>query len=151
MVELMPTPVDDAVAQALLAEYLAYRAATFPGPAPYRPASPDPVAFTGEGLFIVATVDGQPSGCGGARALSPIRFEIKHLFVRPAARGLGIGRAILNELEDHARRRGARELVLDTHSSLTAAASLYGAAGYESIDAYNDNPNANAWYRKLVR
>ncbi len=150
MVELTPTPVSDAVAQALLTEYVAYRAATFPGPAPYLPACPDPVAFVGDGLFIVASLDRVPSGCGGVRALSPLRFEIKHLYVRPAARGLGIGRAILNELEDHARLRGARELVLDTHSSLTAAAALYGAAGYESIDAYNDNPNANAWYRKLV-
>mgnify|MGYP006359902939 CR=1 FL=1 len=151
MVELTPTRVEDAVGQSLLAEYFSYRAAVFPGPARYRLASPDPAAFGGDGLFIVASVDRVPSGCGGARALSPLRFEIKHLYVRPASRGLGIGRAILSGLEDHARLRGARELVLDTHSSLTAAASLYGAAGYESIDAYNDNPNANVWYRKLVR
>lgn len=150
MIELTPTAVDDAAARSLLDEYVAFRVESFPGPRSYLPARPDREAFTGDGLFVVASVDGTASGCGGVRMVTPERYEIKHLFVRPTSRGRGIGRAILDRLETHARSAGARELVLDTHSSLTNAAVLYRSQGFETIDAYNSNPNADRWYLKVL-
>lgn len=146
MSAVRPASATDADAAALLADYVAARIATFPPPGVYRPAPVDAAAFTDDGLFVIAELDGVPRGCGGVRALSPARFEVKHLFVQPEARGAGLGRAILGALEDHARSRGARELVLDTHSSLTAAGALYAAQGFELIEPYNDNPNADRWY-----
>ena len=147
MIELLPATVSDPAAQALLEEYVAYRIRSFPPPGVYRPASPDPEAFAGGGLFLLAHLDGVPRGCGGVRILTPARFEVKHVFVQPQTRGAGLGRRLLDALSRHAREQGAAELVLDTHSSLTAAAALYSAAGFEPIAAYNDNPNADRWYR----
>lgn len=145
MIALTPTDVEDAAARALLTEYVEYRIHAFPGPGPYRPASPNPDDFREPGLFLVATVDGVPSGCGGVRALTPRRFEVKHLFVRPSAQGHGLGRAILDALLERAWAAGADDLVLDTHSSLTAAAALYRSAGFRAIEPYNENPNADRW------
>lgn len=147
MIALMPKAVQDAAARALLSEYVEYRIHAFPGPGDYRPASPNPEDFRDPGLFLVATVDGVASGCGGVRALTASRFEVKHLYVRPAAQGHGLGRAILDALTAHARASGAHELVLDTHSSLTAAGALYRSSSFVEVAAYNDNPNADRWYR----
>jgi ribosomal protein S18 acetylase RimI-like enzyme len=117
-------------------------------------------------VFLVAhDEDDNPAGCGGVRGLPterradavgapagphPVRYEIKHLWVDPAHRGLGLGRAILFELEDRARGFGATEVVLDTNSSLEAAGGLYRSSGYEQVEPYNDNPNATDWYRKTL-
>ena len=147
MIELIPAAVGSAAAQSLLAEYVEYRTAAFPGPAPYRASTPEAHAFDRPGLFLLATMDDVPSGCGGVRALSPQRFEIKHLFVRPEGRGGGLGRRILDALVEQARVCGAHEVVLDTHSSLTAAGALYRSTGFVEVAAYNDNPNADRWYR----
>ena len=102
------------------------------------------------GEFVVVDVDGEPAGCGAIRDLGVGRWEIKHLWIRDAARGGGHGRAMLAELERRAVGFGATELVLDTNDSLVAAGALYRAAGFERIEPYNDNPNATAWYRKVL-
>jgi len=145
------TPVTDATAHALLTEYFAYRASTFPAGSQYRVTHPDPARFVvPDGVFLVVREFGDALGCGGIRRLENARFEVKHLWLRPLARGRGLGRALLNELEKRAKRLGATELVLDTNASLEAAGELYRTSGYEGIDAYNDNPNATDWYRKAL-
>ncbi len=145
------TGVADATATTLLAEYVAFRAASFPGPGVYRAASPDPASFTGPGAaFLVAAVDGADAGCGGIRLLAPGRCEVKHLWVRPEFRGGGVGRALLAELERRAVDAGATELVLDTHHTLVEACALYRARGFREIPAYNDNPNATLWFAKAL-
>ena len=145
------TPVTDATAQTLLAEYFAYRASTFPSPTGYRVAPPDPTRFVGpDGVFVVVREYGEAIGCGGIRRLDGDRFEIKHLWIRPLARGRGLGRSLLRELERRALRLGATELVLDTNASLEAAGELYRSSGYEPTTAYNDNPNATDWYHKAI-
>ena len=53
-------------------------------------------------------------------------------------------------MENRAKDFGAAELVLDTNASLAAAGRLYQSSGYEDVPAYNDNPNATNWYRKLL-
>jgi len=57
---------------------------------------------------------------------------------------------LLSELENRAEALGATEIVLDTNAALDAAGSLYASSGYQSIEPYNDNPNATNWYRKSV-
>ena len=145
------TTVTDATAHVLLAEYFAYREQTFPSAEGYVTTYPSPSNFTPPaGLFLVVEIDGSAAGCGGIRSLGHDRFEVKHLWLRPAAQGQGLGRALLAELEWRAAELGARELVLDTNSSLAAAGSLYRSSGYRDIEAYNDNPNATNWYAKTV-
>ena len=150
--------VDEPVATELLAEYFDGRAAGFPvQQGTYRTVSPQPEDFLPpRGVFLIAAGDdGRDLGCGGIRLLvsgSPDnpRFELKHLYLRPAARGRGLGRALLVELESRARDFGALELVLDTNASLEAAGGLYRSSGYSDIPPYNDNPNATNWYRKVL-
>lgn len=154
MVELRPLPADDAVSRALLEEYFGMRAETFPGQ--YRPVYPPRAAFEPPaGAFVVVFDDeGEPVGCGGIRRVpdgpAGIRYEIKHLYLKPSTRGRGWGRMLLADLERSAHEWGADELVLDTHHTLEAAGGLYAAAGFTEIDPYNDNPNATRWYAKPV-
>ena len=143
------TPVTDAAAHALLAEYFAYREASFPSPAGYVTTFPTPSQFVApHGVFLVVSVDGDDVGCGGIRSLGDGRFEVKHLWLQPRTQGRGFGRALLAELERRAVELGATELVLDTNASLEAAGGLYRASGYVDVEPYNDNPNANVWLGK---
>lgn len=155
MATIIPVPVDSPDAHELLAEYFAMRASSFPGRA-YTTVFPDPSVFEAPaGVFVVVRGDEDENvGCGGIRriddgALGP-RYEVKHLYLRPRARGRGWGRLLLEDLERRAIAFGAAELVLDTHHTLEAAGRLYDAAGFEAIDAYNDNPNATRWYAKSL-
>lgn len=151
---------DDSLA--LLVEYFSARAESFPaGPEAYRTVFPSPEEFVPpRGVFLIAegedlAGDAADVGCGGIRRIEPsesgaIRFEVKHLWVQPHTRGLGLGAALLAELERRAVEFGADELVLDTNASLDSAARLYARAGYESVPPYNDNPNATNWYGKRL-
>jgi ribosomal protein S18 acetylase RimI-like enzyme len=102
------------------------------------------------GCLLVARLSGQTVGCAGLRALAPGVGEIKRMWVAPAARGMGIGRAFLCELEEQARRRGLRALRLDTNETLTEALGLYRSCGYREIARFNDNPYAHHWFEKLL-
>ena len=151
MPAFIETPVTDATAHALLAEYFAYRERTFPNPEGYVTTFPSPAAFMPpDGVFLVVEVDGASVGCGGIRSLGAGRFEVKHLWLRPEVQGRGLGRSLLAELERRAVGLGATELVLDTNASLEAAGGLYRSSGYADIEPYNDNPNATNWYLKRV-
>ncbi|WP_030143022.1 GNAT family N-acetyltransferase [Mycetocola saprophilus] len=134
----------------LLMEYFGERAVGFED-GDYVVTLPDPARFIPPaGSFIVLAEDDTLLGCGGVRALSPTRFEIKHVYLRPATRGRGLGRTLLNRLEEEARALGATELVLDTNATLAAAGGLYRSSGYVEIEPYNSNPNANHWYGKTL-
>ncbi|MEG9492018.1 MAG: GNAT family N-acetyltransferase, partial [Microbacterium aurum] len=106
------------------------------------------------GVFVVAVDDGPDVGCGGIRRIEDgpagVRYEVKHLYLRPETRGRGWGRLLLEDLERRAREWGAAELVLDTHHTLAAAGGLYARSGFEAIAPYNDNPNATRWYGKRL-
>ena len=140
--------VTDADAHALLEEYFESRRGSTAG---YRTTFPEPEQFIPPaGVFLVVDNDDASVGCGGIRQLSDARYEVKHLWVRPEARGLGLGRRLLVELERRAADLGATEIVLDTNETQAEASSLYRSAGYESIEPYNENPNANVWLRKVL-
>jgi ribosomal protein S18 acetylase RimI-like enzyme len=146
VLDFVPTPTDAPVADELLGEYFTSRELGMPG---YRTFRPAPELFVPPaGVFLVAEIDGSAIGCGGIRMLAPDRAEVKHLWVRPAARGTGLGRALLMELEHRAAELGATEIVLDTHERLEAAQALYRSSGYSDVEPYNDNPNATHWFRK---
>ena len=153
--------VDDDAALALLTEYFSSRAQTFPASqGEYRTVFPSAEQFVApHGVFLVVEGDGLDSeaadvGCGGIRRLDladgTSTFELKHLWLQPHVRGLGLGRALLAELERRARAFGGERLVLDTNDSLEAAGRLYRSSGFEPIEAYNDNQNATAWFAKAL-
>jgi DNA-binding MarR family transcriptional regulator/GNAT superfamily N-acetyltransferase len=103
------------------------------------------------GLLLVARLRDQPVGCGALKLRRGAPAEIKRMWVAPTARGLGVGRRILNELEQQARDRGVDLVHLETNKTLREATSLYRSAGYVEVDAFNDEPYAHHWFEKRLR
>jgi DNA-binding MarR family transcriptional regulator/GNAT superfamily N-acetyltransferase len=100
------------------------------------------------GLFLVATLHGEPAGCGALKFHGEDPAELKRMWVSPAVRGLGLGRRLLAELEAQAAGHGVRVLRLETNRALAEAISLYRAAGYREVPAFNDEPYAHHWFEK---
>ena len=89
-------------------------------------------------------------GCVGLRPLSAGVCEMKRLYVSPDGRGLGLGRALMQAVTDQARRRGYREMRLDTLPTMAAAQGLYRQAGFEEIPPYYDTPVAGTVFMRLT-
>jgi DNA-binding MarR family transcriptional regulator/GNAT superfamily N-acetyltransferase len=102
------------------------------------------------GLLLVARLRGEPIGCGALKLHGRDPVEIKRMWVAPSARGLGLGRRLLTELERHARDRGASVAHLETNRTLTEAIALYRSAGYVEVSPFNDEPYADHWFEKML-
>jgi DNA-binding MarR family transcriptional regulator/GNAT superfamily N-acetyltransferase len=102
------------------------------------------------GLLLVATVHGEPVGCGALKFHGGAPAEIKRMWVAPTARGLGLGRRLLDDLEAHAAARGVRTLRLETNRALGEAIGLYRSAGYREVAAFNEEPYAHHWFEKTL-
>ncbi|GAA2777194.1 bifunctional helix-turn-helix transcriptional regulator/GNAT family N-acetyltransferase [Crossiella cryophila] len=102
------------------------------------------------GMLLVATLHGQPVGCGALKLRRPDWAEVKRMWVSPTVRGLGLGRRLLAELETRAAARGVRTLRLETNQALAEAIGLYLAAGYREVPAFNDEPYAHHWFAKTL-
>jgi DNA-binding MarR family transcriptional regulator/GNAT superfamily N-acetyltransferase len=103
-----------------------------------------------EGIFLLATIGGEPAGCGAVKFHGDDPAEIKRMWVAPAMRGTGLGRRILHELEGHAAASGARTVRLETNRTLHEAISMYRAVGYREVAAFNDEPYAHHWFEKIL-
>jgi DNA-binding MarR family transcriptional regulator/GNAT superfamily N-acetyltransferase len=115
-----------------------------------RPATPEHFRLPA-GVFLVATLWGEPVGCGGLKLPPRHPAEIKRMWVAETARGLGIGRRLLSSLENEARARGKRRIRLDTNRNLREAIAMYRAAGYAEVAPFNDEPYAHHWFEKRLR
>ena len=102
------------------------------------------------GLLLVGYLRSEPVGCGAVKYHDDAPSEIKRMWVTETARGLGIGRRLLTELEAWAVRRGARSVRLETNRTLTEAIALYRSAGYLEVPAFNDEPFAHHWFEKSL-
>jgi GNAT superfamily N-acetyltransferase len=102
------------------------------------------------GLFLVATLHGDPVGCVGLKRHGRRPAEIKRMWVAPGARGLGLGRRLLTEIEQQAAEHGVRTLRLETNRSLTEAIGLYRAAGYHEVSPFSREPYAHHWFEKRL-
>jgi GNAT superfamily N-acetyltransferase len=102
------------------------------------------------GLLLIATLRSEPIGCGALKFHHDQPTELKRMWVAESARGLGIGRRILAEVEAEAARRGSGIVRLETNKSLTEATALYRSAGYVEVDAFNDEPYAHHWFEKRL-
>jgi DNA-binding MarR family transcriptional regulator/ribosomal protein S18 acetylase RimI-like enzyme len=102
------------------------------------------------GLLLIATLHGEPAGCGALRFHGDAPGELKRMWVAPARRGLGLGRRLLAELEAQAAANGVRALRLETNRSLAEAISMYRSAGYREVAPFNDEPYAHHWFEKTL-
>jgi len=102
------------------------------------------------GLMLIATRDGEPIGCGALKFHGSEPTEIKRMWVADSARGLGLGRRLLSELETHAGRHGAEVVRLETNRSLVEAIRLYRSAGYTEVARFNEEAYADHWFEKRL-
>lgn len=106
-------------------------------------------------VFLVARDEaGQALGCGGIKITPASGYaELKRMFVRPAARGLGIARQLLTQLEAAALDRGVSLVCLETGVKQQEALIFYRRAGYEDcapFGAYLPDPHSAFLQRRLA-
>lgn len=98
-------------------------------------------------LLLARAPDGAPLGCVALRPFAePGVCEMKRLYVAPAARGLGLGRALAEAVTAEAARLAYAEIRLDTLPSMSSAIGLYEALGFRRIGAYYDTPVAGTLF-----
>jgi GNAT superfamily N-acetyltransferase len=102
------------------------------------------------GVFLVGYEDDRAVCCGGIKTLEPGICEFKRMYVVPASRGRGVGRALLAGLEARARELGFHTARLDTGDQQRAAQRLYESEGYRSIPNFNANPVATFFGEKRL-
>ena len=94
------------------------------------------------GALLFATHEGEPVGCVGLRRFDEFSGEVKRLYVRPSARGLNLGRQLVDAVVAEAHKRGYRRLVLDSHVSMLRSHAIYEAAGFQRVPPPSGFPEA---------
>ena len=102
------------------------------------------------GAFLIAISDGLPIGCVALKGTGGELAEIKRLWVAPSARGLGLGRRLMDAAETAARQLGIAVLRLDTNSALPEARKLYQSTGWREIARFNDDPYPDLFFEKRL-
>lgn len=109
-------------------EYQGFTAELTALPSPYVPP---------HGALFIASIHGETAGCVALRRIGEQIGEMKRLYVRPAFRSWGLGKHLIGETIQTARRAGCTLLRLDTLPSMEAAQGLYRSLGFYEIPAYN--------------
>ncbi len=150
--EIRTARYTEPVVQELVSEIMADLTERYGGgdDTPVDPAEFDPP----HGAFLVAWLDGAAVGCVGWRSHAGTDdvAELKRLFVRPAARGRGVAKALLRAVEDSARAAGRKRMILETGAAQPEAIALYQKSGYariENFGHYKDEPDVRSFGRPL--
>jgi ribosomal protein S18 acetylase RimI-like enzyme len=156
-VQLRDVPFDHPDAQRLIAEVQQEYVVRYGGPDSTPTDSADFVPP--RGTFVVGYLDGYAVACGGWRAHDGDEpdfrdgdAELKRMYVVPAARGLGLARLLLAELERRAAAAGRRRLVLETGTKQPEAIALYISAGYAEIrkfGVFRCEPDSRCFAKEL--
>ena len=134
-VRITPADVRSPEAQGLVAELDEYLAGRYPPEERFGAIDREDVSDE-KGTFLVAHDGERAVGCGAVRRIADATVEIKRMFVRPEARGLGVGRALLLALEAWSEGAGATRIVLETGVHQTEAIGLYEKCGYTRIPCF---------------
>jgi putative acetyltransferase len=101
------------------------------------------------GRLVLAFNEQQVIGCAALRSIDERACEMKRLYVRPAFRGKGVGRMLIDALTHSAREVGYQRMRLDTLPSMTKAISVYRSFGFKEIPPYRANPVPGALFFEL--
>jgi len=102
--------------------------------------------------FFVIHCDEAPAGCGGIQLFGSEFAEVKRMYVRPAFRGRGLGKVMLEHLADYARSHGIHTLRLETGIHQFEAIGLYEGVGFIRIPPfgpYSDDPLSRCYEKRL--
>lgn len=102
------------------------------------------------GVFLLAMSDGLPIGCVGLKGTGKGYAEVKRLWIAPSARGLGLAKRLMKEVEDTARALGIDTLRLDTNRALPEAIRMYRTSGWTEIERFNDDPYPDFFFEKTL-
>lgn len=104
------------------------------------------------GVILLAwSQDNSPLGCVALRALGDGgKCEMKRMYVKPEARGLGLGRKLAESIIGQARTYGYTEMWLDTIPELETAVKLYLTLGFKPAPRYNDSPSDTLYFCKVL-
>jgi GNAT superfamily N-acetyltransferase len=135
-----------------LSQYFAELDARFEaGFDPARSISADASELTPPaGVLVLARLRGRPVGCGAVKFHSKAPAELKRMWIAPSARGLGVGRRLLAELERHASEAAVKVVRLETNRALKEAIALYTRSGYIEVDSFSSEPYADHWFEKRL-
>ena len=141
MISIRQASPHDPAAQRFVEELDAYHAALYPAESNHL----DPVdELVKEHVYFVGAYEGdQMLGCGAVKVMSGGYGELKRMYVHPHARGQGIGRRLLNELENYLTAAGVPLARLETGIHQPEALALYRKCGYRErgpFGAYGPDP-----------
>jgi GNAT superfamily N-acetyltransferase len=149
-IEIRAAGFDEPAVQKLVSELMTDLSRRYGGSGddtPLVPSDFDPPA----GAFLVAVAENELVGCAGWRTHGE-DAELKRMYIAPAARGRGAARLLLAAIEESARARGLRRVILETGDRQPEAISLYQSCGYERIEDfgyYKDEAGVLSFARKL--
>src|SRR3954447_16135278 len=153
LVELAQVDPESPDAQRCLRAYVAELNRRAPergfDPRPRAPAQPHEVRPP-NGAFVVVYLRGEAVGCGAVKHHPGRVCDLKRMWVAESARGLGLGRRLLEHPEQLARDHGAEQARLETSDVLPEAIALYRSAGYAEVAPFNDEPFADRWFVKAL-
>jgi DNA-binding MarR family transcriptional regulator/GNAT superfamily N-acetyltransferase len=152
LVRIEPVDPTDNRAQHCLREYFAEldrRFETGFDPEEALPADPDEMRPPA-GTFLVGMLRSEPVCCGALKFHDDAPADVKRMWVSGAARGLGLGRRLLAELERRAVEHGCRAVRLETNRALVEAISMYRSSGYREVPAFNDEVYGDHWFEKSL-
>lgn len=157
-VRVPETPSDLDEARRLIRGFLAWHRESHLDDLELIDAYFDPVAFEAElaglpgkygppdGALLLAWEDGVALGCVASRRVDEDSCEMKRMFVPPAARGQGAGRALGEGIVARARDAGYRQMLLETSVRQAEAMTLYRSLGFVETEPYYDiPPNMSSW------
>jgi DNA-binding MarR family transcriptional regulator/GNAT superfamily N-acetyltransferase len=151
LIELRQVDPAGADAQRCLRAYVAElnRRAPERGFDPSKGATADPHEVRPpRGAFVLAYLRGEAIGCGAVKHQPDKVTDIKRMWIAESARGLGLGRRLLEHLESLAHEHGSNEAHLETSDVLPEAIRLYRSSGYVEVPPFNDEPFADRWFTK---
>ena len=143
-------PADSADARALIAELEAHLEPLYP--AVSRHGYSVEKLLRERVAFFLIRQDGQPVGCGGVQLFGSEYAELKRMYVRPAFRGLGFAKQLLEHLAAYAQEHGLAILRLETGIHQHAAIKLYERMGFVQIapfGSYRPDPLSRCYERRL--
>ena len=148
-VSIRPERPDAQDAAALIEELEAHLASLYPSESRHG-YSVDKLIAQGVAFFLLREGE-TPAGCGGIQLFGTEYGELKRMYVRPAFRGRGFGKLMLDHLVDYARTRHVGVLRLETGVHQAAAIAMYEQAGFRRIRPfgnYTDDPVSRCYEMK---